>query len=82
VVHDTISFVRGILETEMNSATDNPMILAEQVSNRNSSSKNNNFSFLILWMLFSQRAMLCQVVTSTASILRRWQTFWPLLFMN
>jgi len=30
VVHDTISFVRGILETEMNSATDNPMILAEQ----------------------------------------------------
>ena len=25
VVHDTLSFVRGILSTEMNSATDNPV---------------------------------------------------------
>jgi len=29
VVHDTIQFVRGILETEINSATDNPMIFGE-----------------------------------------------------
>ncbi|ESO05074.1 hypothetical protein HELRODRAFT_99395 [Helobdella robusta] len=30
VVNDTIKFVRGILETEINSATDNPLILAER----------------------------------------------------
>ncbi len=30
VVYDTIRFVGGILRQEMNSATDNPMVLAEQ----------------------------------------------------
>ncbi|XP_070559215.1 histidine ammonia-lyase-like isoform X1 [Ptychodera flava] len=30
VVHDTIEFVRGILTTEMNSATDNPMVFPER----------------------------------------------------
>lgn len=29
VVYDTIEFVKGILETEMNSATDNPMVFSE-----------------------------------------------------
>lgn len=29
VVYDTINFVKGILETEMNSATDNPMVFSE-----------------------------------------------------
>jgi len=29
IVHDTIEFVKNILETEMNSATDNPMVFAE-----------------------------------------------------
>jgi len=29
VVYDTIAFVRGIMETEMNSATDNPMVFSE-----------------------------------------------------
>eukprot|EP00002_Diphylleia_rotans_P025988 TRINITY_DN515_c0_g1_i1.p1 TRINITY_DN515_c0_g1~~TRINITY_DN515_c0_g1_i1.p1 ORF type:complete len:464 (-),score=99.01 TRINITY_DN515_c0_g1_i1:561-1952(-) len=28
IVHDTIQFVRGIITTEMNSATDNPMVFA------------------------------------------------------
>ena len=27
IVHDTIDFVRGIITTEMNSATDNPIVL-------------------------------------------------------
>jgi histidine ammonia-lyase len=31
VVYDTIRFVKGILDTEMNSATDNPMVLADKV---------------------------------------------------
>ncbi|XP_071960699.1 histidine ammonia-lyase-like [Antedon mediterranea] len=30
IVHDTIDFVRGIITTEMNSATDNPIIFAER----------------------------------------------------
>ncbi|KAI6183550.1 Histidine ammonia-lyase [Aphelenchoides bicaudatus] len=30
VVHDTLEFVRGILETEINSATDNPLIFPEK----------------------------------------------------
>ncbi|XP_055356126.1 histidine ammonia-lyase-like [Paramacrobiotus metropolitanus] len=30
VVHDTIEFVKGILTTELNSATDNPMVFAEK----------------------------------------------------
>eukprot|EP00794_Sanderia_malayensis_P006363 gene6363-7091_t len=30
VAHDTIEFVKGILTTEMNSATDNPMVFAEK----------------------------------------------------
>jgi len=30
VVYDTIRFVKGILDTEMNSATDNPMVLADK----------------------------------------------------
>lgn len=30
VVHDTIDFVRGIITTEMNSATDNPIVFTEQ----------------------------------------------------
>ncbi|GAB6033675.1 hypothetical protein CHUAL_013733 [Chamberlinius hualienensis] len=30
VVHDTIEFVRGIITTEMNSATDNPLVFADQ----------------------------------------------------
>lgn len=30
IVNDTISFVRGILTTEMNSATDNPMVFADR----------------------------------------------------
>ena len=30
VTHDTIEFVRGIITTEMNSATDNPIVLAER----------------------------------------------------
>ncbi|CAJ0587069.1 unnamed protein product, partial [Mesorhabditis spiculigera] len=30
VVHDTIEFVRGVLETEMNSATDNPLVFADR----------------------------------------------------
>jgi histidine ammonia-lyase len=29
VAYDTIEFVKGIIETEMNSATDNPMVFAE-----------------------------------------------------
>ncbi|KAL3106992.1 hypothetical protein niasHT_019388 [Heterodera trifolii] len=29
VVHDTIAFVKGILETEINSATDNPLVFSE-----------------------------------------------------
>lgn len=29
VVHDTVGFVKGILQTEMNSATDNPMVFAD-----------------------------------------------------
>jgi histidine ammonia-lyase len=29
IVHDTVAWVRSLLTTEMNSATDNPMILAE-----------------------------------------------------
>ena len=27
IVHDTIDFVQGLLTTEMNSATDNPIVL-------------------------------------------------------
>ena len=30
IVHDTIDFVRGIITTEMNSATDNPLIFADR----------------------------------------------------
>merc|ERR1711892_1092529 len=30
ISHDTIDFVRGIITTEMNSATDNPIVLAER----------------------------------------------------
>ena len=30
ITHDTIDFVRGIITTEMNSATDNPIVLAER----------------------------------------------------
>merc|ERR1711962_431626 len=30
IVHDTIDFVRGLLTTEMNSATDNPIVLADR----------------------------------------------------
>jgi len=30
VVHDTIQFVKGILDTELNSATDNPMVFTQQ----------------------------------------------------
>lgn len=30
IVNDTLAFVRGVLETEMNSATDNPIILADR----------------------------------------------------
>lgn len=30
IVHDTIDFVKGILTTEMNSATDNPMVFASK----------------------------------------------------
>ncbi|KAK0393380.1 hypothetical protein QR680_000183 [Steinernema hermaphroditum] len=30
VVHDTIEFVRGIITTEMNSATDNPLVFADR----------------------------------------------------
>lgn len=30
VVHDTVEFVRGILTTEINSATDNPLIFPEE----------------------------------------------------
>nr|XP_006825988.1 PREDICTED: histidine ammonia-lyase [Saccoglossus kowalevskii] len=30
IVHDTIDFVRGIISTEMNSATDNPMVFPER----------------------------------------------------
>ena len=29
-MHDTIEFVAGIIETEMNSATDNPLVFAER----------------------------------------------------
>ena len=31
MVYDTIRFVKDILDTEMNSATDNPMVLADKV---------------------------------------------------
>lgn len=31
IVHDTITFVKGILTTELNSATDNPLIFHEEV---------------------------------------------------
>ena len=30
IVHDTVAFVRGIIETEMNSATDNPLVFSER----------------------------------------------------
>ena len=30
IVYDTLDFVRGILETEMNAATDNPMVFPDQ----------------------------------------------------
>ena len=30
ICHDTIDFVRGIITTEMNSATDNPIVFAER----------------------------------------------------
>ncbi len=30
VVHDTIDFVRGIISTEMNSGTDNPIVFADR----------------------------------------------------
>jgi len=30
IVHDTIDFVRGLITTEMNSATDNPIVLADR----------------------------------------------------
>jgi histidine ammonia-lyase len=30
IVHDTIEFVRGVIVTEMNSATDNPLVMAER----------------------------------------------------
>ncbi|TMS33638.1 hypothetical protein L596_001357 [Steinernema carpocapsae] len=30
IVHDTIEFARGIINTEMNSATDNPLVFAER----------------------------------------------------
>ncbi|RWS30495.1 histidine ammonia-lyase-like protein [Leptotrombidium deliense] len=30
VVHDTIEFVRGVITTEMNSATDNPLVFADR----------------------------------------------------
>lgn len=29
IVHDTVQFVKGIIEVEMNSATDNPMVFSE-----------------------------------------------------
>eukprot|EP01087_Luapelamoeba_hula_P014648 TRINITY_DN4334_c0_g1_i3.p1 TRINITY_DN4334_c0_g1~~TRINITY_DN4334_c0_g1_i3.p1 ORF type:complete len:391 (-),score=35.97 TRINITY_DN4334_c0_g1_i3:661-1746(-) len=32
VVYDTLEFVRGILETEMNAATDNPMVFPNDIS--------------------------------------------------
>ena len=32
IVHDTIDFVRGLITTEMNSATDNPIVLVSIVS--------------------------------------------------
>ena len=31
IVHDTIDFVRGLLTTEMNSATDNPIVLVSLI---------------------------------------------------
>ena len=30
IVHDTIEFVHKIIKTEMNSATDNPLVLPER----------------------------------------------------
>ena len=30
IAHDTIEFVQGIITTEMNSATDNPIVFAER----------------------------------------------------
>jgi Aromatic amino acid lyase len=47
VVHDTTQFVRGILETEINSATDNPMIFGSQ------SFTQSMCFFLSLFYLFS-----------------------------
>jgi histidine ammonia-lyase len=34
-VRDTLAFVRGIVETEINAATDNPLIFADQLPGRN-----------------------------------------------
>lgn len=31
IVHDTVDFVRGVLNTEINSATDNPMVFADEM---------------------------------------------------
>jgi histidine ammonia-lyase len=28
IVHDTIAFAKGIISTEMNSATDNPLVMS------------------------------------------------------
>lgn len=46
IVHDTIEFVRRILTTEMNSATDNPMVFVED--KRIISGTKNVLNFLII----------------------------------
>ena len=35
IAHDTVEFVSSIISTEMNSATDNPMVFTGEINNEN-----------------------------------------------
>ena len=73
VVHDTLDFCRSILQVELNSATDNPMILAH---------RDCTIRYYKDWSVDPRIETILVVVIFMASIRQRRWIYWQLVFMK
>lgn len=73
IAHDTIDFVKKIITTEMNSATDNPIVIPERGEVNESTRR---YFYQVKNNLFIR---LYRLETSTESTLPKRSTIWPLV---
>ena len=73
MVHDTLDFCRSILQVELNSATDNPMILAH---------RDCTIRYFMDWSVDPRIKTILVVVIFMASIRQKRWIYWQLVFMK